>query len=145
MKAQMEKVLQAGVIPSHLDSHQHIHTEWPIAQLLSRLGHEYDILKIRLTRNMGQHIGYPQMIYRKIFNKWYLKNLAGVKSTDYFGDPNDMRFFLSRRQPSGKSIEIMVHPRLDEWGDLVDIDSKNLLQKLRPIIDHRHTISHAEL
>jgi predicted glycoside hydrolase/deacetylase ChbG (UPF0249 family) len=144
IKAQLDRLIEAGIRPSHLDSHHHVHTEWAIGKLVIRLGKEYGIRKVRLTRNIGQQQGYSKRIYKAVYN-WYLKGYAGITGTDYFGDIDDLRYFLQRRKPEGKSVEVMVHPLFDETGELVDLDRKDLRDKLRPVIDHRNTISYTDL
>ena len=37
MEMQLERVVVAGIRPTHLDSHHHAHTEWAIAPLVCRL------------------------------------------------------------------------------------------------------------
>jgi len=144
LKAQLDRAFAAGIRPSHLDSHDHIHTEWVIAKLVVRLGRAHDIRKIRLTRNMGLQLAGPKMMYTQVFNR-YLKGVAGITTTDYFGDIHDWYFLQLTRPPAGKHIEIMVHPLLDEGGELVDGDQRNLQAQLEPVIDHHTTISYSEL
>jgi predicted glycoside hydrolase/deacetylase ChbG (UPF0249 family) len=119
MRAQLEKVLAAGIRPIHLDSHHHVHTEWAIAPLVCRLGQEYGIHRIRLTRNMGLLKDYPRRLYKTLFNRWRIGRYRGFKNTDYFGDMEDMKHFSENKKASDKSIEIMVHLRLNENGSLV--------------------------
>jgi chitin disaccharide deacetylase len=144
MKAQMEKMISAGIYPTHLDSHHHVHTEWAIVKLATRLGRVYGVPRIRLTRNMGRQEGYSRTIYKRILNRW-LKRLAGITSTDYFGDTDDLSFLMRTKPPAGKSIEIMVHPKLNERGELVDYDQQDLQRKLIPIINDRNTISYTNI
>jgi predicted glycoside hydrolase/deacetylase ChbG (UPF0249 family) len=135
-KAQLERVLAAGVQPTHLDSHHHIHTEWAIAPLVCRLARAYGVPRIRLTRNMGSVAGLPKRLYKKVFNRWWLGRRSGLVNTDYFGDVADMMAWLAGgRRPDGRlSFEIMVHPLLDERGRLVDLDRKDLQQELLPVL-----------
>jgi chitin disaccharide deacetylase len=135
-RAQLERVLAAGVRPTHLDSHHHIHTEWAIAPLVCRLAGAYGVPRIRLTRNMGLVPGLPRRLYKKVFNRWWLGRRSGLVNTDYFGDIADMMTYLAgRRQPDERlSFEIMVHPLLDERGRLVDLDRKDLQQELLPVL-----------
>jgi predicted glycoside hydrolase/deacetylase ChbG (UPF0249 family) len=144
MKAQMEKAKQAGILLTHLDSHHHVHTEWAIMKLMIRLGKEYKVRQIRLGRNMGKSEGYSKIVYKNFLNG-YLRHVAGITGIDYFGDIDDLCVFMQTTPLKGKSIEVMVHPLLDEKQDLVDMDRKNLEEKLEPLIDHRYTISHTEL
>jgi hypothetical protein len=134
MKAQLERVLAAGIRPTHLDSHHHIHTEWALAPLVCRLADEYQIPRIRLTRNIGRPPAYPKRIYKHLFNRWRLTGPARLKNTDYFGDIGDLLYFSEHRWPDGKTIEVMVHPLFDEKGGLVDLDRKDLRRRLTPIL-----------
>jgi predicted glycoside hydrolase/deacetylase ChbG (UPF0249 family) len=127
LKMQLDRVLESGVDPSHLDSHHHVHTEWAIARIVRRLSREYGIGRIRLTRNMGRSGGYLKQIYKSIFNRWH----RGLTSTDYFGDIEDMHFSQKAQSRKGQVIEIMVHPLFNERGELVDMDRRNLQEKLQ--------------
>jgi predicted glycoside hydrolase/deacetylase ChbG (UPF0249 family) len=130
-KAQVERMLEAGIRPIHLDSHHHIHTEWALAPLVRRLGLEYKIPRIRLTRNIGAAPSFPKRLYKQFFNRFALN---GFRNTDYFGDIADMAHFSEGLQPEGKSIEIMVHPLFDEEGGLVDMDRRPLQPLLERIL-----------
>jgi len=145
LTAQLERLLAAGIRPSHLDSHHHIHTEWAVARLVARLGQAYGIRKIRLTRNMGLQRRGPKMLYKSVFNRWYLKGYAGITAADYFGDIHDWNFLQQTHPPAGKNIEIMVHPLFNEEGVLVDYDQKDLQEQLGPVIDLRNSISYTDL
>ena len=51
------------------------------------------------------------------------------------GDIEDLQFLLNTRQTlKGKAIEIMVHPLLNERNELVDIDRRNLQEKLGALL-----------
>ena len=130
-KMQLERVFESGIEPVHIDSHHHVHTEWAIARIVRRLSREYGIKRIRLTRNIGPSIGTFKNLYKRIFNRWHLGRHTGLASTDYFGDIEDMDFLQKMKPQTGKFIEIMVHPLFDERGELVDMDQKNLQEKLQ--------------
>jgi predicted glycoside hydrolase/deacetylase ChbG (UPF0249 family) len=143
MQAQLEKLLDAGIHPTHLDSHHHVHTEWAIAPLVCRLARAYGIRRIRLTRNMGAVDNYPRRLYKKVFNRWYLGPRSGLANTDYFGDIRDMKMFSGTAGAgagAGRSFEIMVHPLFDERENLVDYDQKDLQQELQPILQLNHNL-----
>jgi chitin disaccharide deacetylase len=143
---QLERVLAAGIRPTHLDSHHHSHTEWAIAPLVCRLARDYGIRRIRLTRNMGPVPSRAKRWYKKVFNYRFLGRRSGlVDNTDYFGDIADMNYFLNagggarantgvKGRVQGLSVEIMVHPLFDPAGRLVDYDGKDLRQELLPIL-----------
>jgi len=140
LKAQLEKVLSAGIRPTHLDSHHHVHTEWAIAPLVCRLAREYGICRIRLTRNMGPVSHYIRRIYKRVYNSWYLGQRSGFANTDYFGDIADIQCHVKADgrgfiilQP-GRSYEVMVHPLFDDHANLVDSNGEDLGQRLLPIL-----------
>ena len=64
---------------------------------------------------------------------------------DYSGEVDDLLQLPAKRRPMGKYIEIAVHPTVDEYGELTDRNGKGLQMKLRPVIDHRHTMTYAGL
>lgn len=149
MQAQLERLLAAGIHPTHLDSHHHVHTEWAIAPLVCRLARVYGIRRIRLTRNMGLVDNYPRRLYKKVFNRWYLGPRSGFANTDYFGDIRDMNNFSAAARAAahaaggtgflppplaGRSFEIMVHPLFGDGGNLVDYDRTDLQKELMPIL-----------
>jgi predicted glycoside hydrolase/deacetylase ChbG (UPF0249 family) len=143
-RAQMEKVIDAGILPIHLDSHHHVHTEWAILPLTIRLGKEYGVPRIRMARNMGLQGGYTRRIYKRIFSRW-LKIQEGINSTDYFGDIDDLAILMRTRPMRSKSIEVMVHPLLNGQGELVDYDQKDLKCKLTKAIDHHHVVTYTDI
>lgn len=139
MKIQLERVLDIGIQPTHLDSHHHVHTEWAIAPLVCRLGQEYRIGRVRLTRNMGPVPSMSKQLYKLVFNRWRLR--GRFHNTDYFGDIEDINVFTRSRNLNGKSVEVMVHPLYNEEGELVDLDGQNLYQRLWNILEKQPTLS----
>lgn len=49
LRAQIERVLCAGLRPTHLDSHKHLHMWPPIFHLVVRLSRDYDIPAVRVA------------------------------------------------------------------------------------------------
>jgi predicted glycoside hydrolase/deacetylase ChbG (UPF0249 family) len=141
LKMQLERVLKAGIKPTHLDSHHHVHTEWAIAPLVCRLAHEYEIDRIRLTRNMGRAPGLAKRLYKIVFNRWRLGRRRDFHNTDYFGDIEDMKAFDGNNQLDGKKVEIMVHPLFNEEGELIDLDRQNLYHRLWSILEKQPALS----
>ena len=135
METQLQRLLAAGIQPTHLDSHHHVHTEWAIAPLVCRLGREYGITRIRIARNIGETPALSRRLYKAMFNRWRLGNRRDFQhNTDYFGDIEDMTIFVRRGHMESKSIEIMVHPLYDETGRLVDLDGRELLLRLTGMV-----------
>ncbi|MBS1662775.1 MAG: ChbG/HpnK family deacetylase [Bacteroidetes bacterium] len=134
LKAQTEKAINAGIRLTHIDSHHHVHTEWAMAPIVCRLAREYEIKRIRLTRNIGRQGSSLKSIYKTLFNQWQLGRQRSLKNTDYFGDIEDFRSFPGRG--IGKRTEIMVHPLFNEKGVLIDLDRQDLRERLEPIFKH---------
>ncbi len=113
--AQIEAVLAAGIRPSHLDSHQHIHTQWAIAPILIRLARRYEIPAVRLSRNCGRSPGAVKSAYKWAVNARIIR--SGLAPTRHFGNAADTASLVAFRGP----VEVMVHPDLDAGGRIVDV------------------------
>jgi chitin disaccharide deacetylase len=94
--AQIERFIAAGLTPSHLDSHHHVHTReefLPVVQFLS------------------QKFGLPFRMNGDL-------PIEGVKSytdrclMDFYGDGIQEDYFsrLSERVEDGETVEVMCHP-----------------------------------
>jgi hypothetical protein len=141
MKMQMERVIAAGIQPTHVDSHHHVHTEWAITPIVSRLVREFGIERVRRARNIGRPGGYATQLYQALLNRRYFSGDIGFASTDYFGDIGDMKVLLDGKPPAGKFIEIMVHPVFDGNGELVDLNRGDLQQQLGSVLAEQYTLS----
>jgi chitin disaccharide deacetylase len=128
MVAQMETLRAAGIHARHIDSHHHIHTEWPILNLAIRLAKKYDVPRIRLARNMGLQPDFFKRRYRRFLNA-YIKYRMGMRSSDLFGDLDDYKISAAKGITTGKFMEIMVHPKMDENRDFV-MEKGNSFQKM---------------
>ena len=114
LQAQIEAAVRAGLTPTHLDSHHHVHTEWPIGAIVMRLAVRYGIRSVRLTRNCGPRLGTLRAAYRVLYNRRL--RAAGLAGTTNFGSVDDVVTLSARR---GRVCEASVHPGLDA-GRLVD-------------------------
>jgi chitin disaccharide deacetylase len=133
LKAQMEKLCAAGIQPVHIDSHHHIHTEWPIMKQVIRLAKEHGIQKIRVARNMGEQRSRFKMMYKNILN-YYLKSVAGLANSDLFGDLTDFEVLVEQKYTINKKIELMVHPKMNPDRQFIEDNGKNLQDILYPFI-----------
>ncbi|HEX7472399.1 MAG TPA: ChbG/HpnK family deacetylase, partial [Candidatus Limnocylindrales bacterium] len=110
-RAQLEKVRAAGIAPSHLDSHHHVHTALAIGMIAIAVAREYAVPTLRLSRNCGPDPGVAVGLYKRFFNGRIRS--AGLSRMAYFGSAHDVRSILgSARGP----IEVMTHPQLDASG-----------------------------
>ncbi|HVM89474.1 MAG TPA: ChbG/HpnK family deacetylase [Puia sp.] len=135
IKAQIKKLIDAGIRPSHADSHHHIHTEWGVLSVIIPVLKEYHISKIRSCRNLGSKNLLVKEVYKNAFN-FYLKNIKGYAFSGYFGSIDDLMqssYFVNAKN---QLVEIMVHPMFDASGNLVDDDMRRLTDKLAPLIEN---------
>ncbi len=110
LKAQAEKLKNAGFEIDHADSHHHIHTAVFIAPIVFRVCSEFGIDKIRIHRNTGK-IPQHKRIVKRLYNSALRKKF---KTTDYFGRSADVDKAVLG------TLEIMVHPDYDKDGILID-------------------------
>jgi hopanoid biosynthesis associated protein HpnK len=134
LRAQIEKVLAAGIVATHLDSHKHVHALPVLGRMTIRLARQYGIPAIRRVVERGSAVGcllrrFPQAkttIFRQLLNSCILAVVsrgwsrqlrrAGLACADYFYgltptgflDEEVLREILCHL-PDGTS-ELMCHP-----------------------------------
>ena len=133
-RAQIEKLLAAGIAPTHLDGHQHVHMWPPVFTITARLAGEYGIRGVRCSRErrtaLAGIFGRNGTSRSKIVRQWgggvALAVLAvdargrlaraGVSAPDYFYGVSATGFLdrealqaVLRELPEGSS-ELMCHP-----------------------------------
>jgi len=83
LRAQIKRVMQYDITPTHLDSHRHIHTSFSIGRIVVRLAREFGINYIRRSLDAGRDSVFYVRAYKRIFN-FYLSSQIGT--TDHFVD-----------------------------------------------------------
>lgn len=103
--AQVSRVIQAGIVPTHLDSHRHIHTVFPIGRLVIGVALALGIPYVRPARNLTRTAGRLSRAYKYLFNQYVA---ARVATADFFGDIED---FVEQRYAirAGSLVELMIH------------------------------------
>lgn len=131
--AQIEKVIQAGITLTHLDSHQHLHILPGIIDIVIELAKHYKIAAIRIPDEAYFFTGKFPFSYGRIIARNGLTLLAraarrkgrehGIQMPDHFfgmlaGGNLSEEYLLNIIEilPSGTS-EIMIHPGEDD-GEL---------------------------
>ncbi len=121
--AQLQSFLGSGFKTLHIDSHHHVHTDWPVFLALKRLSEKYRFSYIRPSRNL-YHGGKPLYnVYKKLYNK-NVKKLCSSSSA-LFGSLSDLSAYTEGSERRLKElldvgdIEIMAHPMYTE-GLLTD-------------------------
>lgn len=131
LEAQILKLLETGVLVTHIDSHHHMHTRLPILFIVIQLAKKYKINEIRLSRNIGK-IKFYKRFFKFLANT--LIRINGLAAQKYFGDLNDMSVHLrDKNLINFEEYEIMVHAR-NNGGLIVDLDGKELKEKLNKIL-----------
>ena len=124
LKAQVRKIVDAGMRPSHLDTHKHTHLAPPVLDAVARLGEEFGIRWVRrpfdfplsaagvplLKRMTSRALGLLRRRFHRVLSR------HGCQTTDHFaGFQITGRFRTAElvqlvdRLPEG-STELMVHP-----------------------------------
>lgn len=126
----MKFINELGFLPSHIDGHHHIHTEWAIGKVVKRIAKKHKVQKIRITRNTGIEASFLKKIYRRLYNL-NLK-INGFITVSNFGDINDMLGLSFNKK---ESYEIMVHAiSCSSNKDIIlDLDKKNMKEQLRKL------------
>jgi predicted glycoside hydrolase/deacetylase ChbG (UPF0249 family) len=124
LAAQVRRVVDAGVRPTHLDTHKHTHLAPPVLDAVARLSEEFRIPWVRRPFDFPLHApGVPRMkrmtsealgLMRRRFHRVLARH--GCRTTDHFaGFQITGRFRaaelvqLMAAIPEG-STELMVHP-----------------------------------
>jgi len=124
LRAQMRRILSAGLQPSHLDTHKHTHLLPPVLEAVARIGEEFDVRWVRQPFDFGGSSGAAPLKRRltaramSAMRGRFRGALArhGRRSTDHFTGFQLTGIFqardladLLRQLPEG-STELMCHP-----------------------------------
>ena len=135
IKAQIDKYHELGFSLNHIDSHHHVHTNFPVYKALKALSEEYSFSSVRLSRNLYKGGSLLNRIYKKIYNN-KIKRICDY-TTDYFGSFKDVVDYFATQSDAEvvdsatakvgefcmeHDLEIMVHPMYSQDGVLVDTD-----------------------
>ncbi|MCM2534381.1 chitin disaccharide deacetylase [Neobacillus pocheonensis] len=93
--AQIEKFLASGLVPTHLDSHHHVHGIKEFSPVIKNLAIKYD-LAVRLTENKLEGV----------------QPFTDLFFADFYGETIQEDYFkkLIEKAADGQSVEIMCHP-----------------------------------
>jgi predicted glycoside hydrolase/deacetylase ChbG (UPF0249 family) len=120
-RAQVEKVLNAGIEPSHIDSEKHIHLIWPLFRIVLKLAKEYKINKVRFIQEFCIS-ARPGQMFKSMFislSSTFMKKKMiqeGIHSSDRFygvcdsGRVSGVKLQKVLQRAKEGVTEIMVHP-----------------------------------
>lgn len=117
-ESQITRCVDMGLSLTHLDSHQHVHTEWSVFSVIPVLVKKYGLRFVRAARNDVNSKPALRRLYKAIFN--VRLSYMGLRRTTYFGDVAGFRKMKELGNNQRKSFEIMVHPIIGEHGVVVD-------------------------
>ena len=121
------------LLPTHIDSHNHTHTEFAILKTVIDLSKDFGIKKVRLSRNLGHGIGPKHKLYKLIYNSILRLNL---NCTNYFGDIVDYNEKLLNEK---YNYEVMVHPRYNEKNKLIELDGEDFINKIEKLFKQNNS------
>jgi predicted glycoside hydrolase/deacetylase ChbG (UPF0249 family) len=79
LRLQVEKIIAAGIRPTHFDTHKHTHLVPQVFRVVARLAREFNVGYVRLPLDRTLAIPAPiERFYRRIAER------EGVHSTDHF-------------------------------------------------------------
>lgn len=110
LRAQMEKIVAAGIRPTHIDSHKHTHVVPGIFRAVARVAREFQMPYVRVPLDANLPCGPARGYYRRLAREY------GARMTDHFlgfrltGSFTEQTFAAAlHKLPSG-TTEFMCHP-----------------------------------
>lgn len=115
LRAQIERILAAGITPTHLDSHKHTHILPSVFKVVIRLAEEFRIPFVRLPLDRTAPFGrFPCEMADPLYRR--MGRRRGVRMTDHFigfrltGTLNEQSFAAALATVQEGSTEFMCHP-----------------------------------
>lgn len=141
--AQIEKIRGAGIEPSHLDSHFHVHTRPEIFGCLRQTVKESGIDRVRVTKNLysrSRPVASKVLRIKKGLWNTALRHTIGARTTDVFTEFDTFVEIALDESPVAKTVELMVHPGSEEYAaetKLLESDWQKTLQCDVQLISYR--------
>jgi predicted glycoside hydrolase/deacetylase ChbG (UPF0249 family) len=111
LRAQLEKIFQSGIRPTHLDTHKHTHVLPPVLSAVAKLAEEFDVPYLRMPFDADwRAVHWLSARYRARLQS------AGVRSTDHFlgfrltDSLNESNLMATLLKVSAGCTELMCHP-----------------------------------
>lgn len=115
LRAQIEKILAAGIQPTHVDSHKHTHVVPSVFNTVVRLANEFRIPYVRVPLD----VSWPAVQFLCRIGRRYYQRVArdhGVRMTDHFlgfrltGSLTEQTLAAVLRHLPEGTTEFMCHP-----------------------------------
>jgi predicted glycoside hydrolase/deacetylase ChbG (UPF0249 family) len=134
LNAQAEKILDAGISPSHIDSHHHVHWHREILPLFCSLASKYGHGKMRREFFTTDDCSFTQKIKDNLRQAYVHLMNPNIRCVDYLVSVGSLyELIKENKYSSDKIYELMVHPGHDglEYQQEIDIlRDNNLILKL---------------
>lgn len=111
--AQIEKIQSCGILLSHIDSHQHVHTLPQLFLSLKKIQKKYNIRKVRISKNIYSDslpIESSILRYKKLLWNSMLKIYYPTRTTSAFTDFSTFYEVATSLKLCYTTVEIMTHP-----------------------------------
>lgn len=122
--AQYEKILAAGIDPSHFDSHQHVHILPWLAPLITDFARSKN-KKLRIVTVVRRR-NFFLIFYNVLLNRYFKSQK--VNFSDIFGNAGFFERYLKSEKSVEPLFEVMVHPAIYK-EKLVEINANLDLEK----------------
>ncbi len=128
-RLQLERLISAGVLVTHVDSHHHTHTIPGLFWVLRAVLKDFGIAKLRLSKNLFiEKQPWTHVLKKKLWNT-AIKAACGSVTTQGFADfATFVKATLARHLPY-KTFEAMVHPGTPEYQPETDMLSTEWVSK----------------
>jgi hypothetical protein len=109
VRAQIQRVVSAGIRPTHIDSHHHILNSFPYAASAITAARDLGITRMRIARNRFISRSPGRVLFKAAYNRFV--RWRGMRTTDTFTDVRPLFTHLAAggRFPGGV-VEVMCHP-----------------------------------
>ena len=109
MRAQVEKILDSGIVLSHFDSHRHVHFHRQLIPLFCKVARKYEIKKFRRFSNLPT--SHSNKIKTRLWRALVYLHNPQLKTTDYFcGVTSFFKLAIDNALQENKTYEVMCHP-----------------------------------
>jgi predicted glycoside hydrolase/deacetylase ChbG (UPF0249 family) len=137
VRAQLAAAASHGITISHVDSHNDVHIAPSMARIVADVAKEFQIPRVRISRNCGLKQGLIRRFQHRGYNAWLARR--GLRVVQYYGAIDDMVWLGRRGQLDPTTpVEVMTHPRREPSGEIVDMPSHEALERrlkrLRPYL-----------
>jgi len=133
INAQLEELYITKLLPTHINSHHMIHELPWLLPIFLTIANKHNI-KIRVSQIWVNGNNPLKLLYRKIVNKVY--KYYRISFTDSFEVLEVYKNTKLKKGNQNKLTEIMVHPDLNEKGEIVDsIDSIDLEKSILNLLN----------